>query len=239
MTKYPSIDWGDRRGYLAVVILSLGAIGCTGLLSFSSNPVFQPFFRDIPPVFAVSVISVLGVVSLGSLSSCGWFELQSKGGSLTGVAWSTAFATLFVVVIVLVDLVIVFPYQHVPPPQSLLFYPTIAYVAEIVFHILPLATLLALLGPMCTNWDSSKLLWVCIILASCPEPIFHMSWRSSESTRLWVDVYVALHVFAFNVLQLALFRRYDFVSMYVCRLTYYLEWHIVWGYARQSVLPVS
>lgn len=239
MTRHPSMAWGDRRRYLAVAILSLGAIGSTGILSFSSSPVFQPFFRNIPPVLAVSVISVLGIVSLGFLSTRGWFEPALGRESLRGVAWSSAFATMFAVVIILADLVVVFPYQHVPPPQSLLFYPTIAYVAEIVFHLLPLSILLTLLGPMFKDRIPTGLVWLCIILASCPEPVFQLSWRSYEGPLSWADAYVGLHVFAFNVLQLAMFRRYDFVSMYACRLTYYSEWHIVWGYARQYVLPVS
>jgi len=154
------------------------------------------------------------------------------------MAWSSAFATLFAVVIILADLMVVFPYQHVPPPQSLLFYPTMAYVAEIVFHTLPLAILLALLGPLFKGRNSTKLLWLCIILASCPEPIFQLSWLSSEIAFSWADAYVGLHVFVFNVLQLSIFRRYDFVSMYACRLVYYLYWHVIWGSVRQYLLPM-
>lgn len=154
------------------------------------------------------------------------------------MAWSAVFATLFGVVIMLADLIVVFPYQHVPPPQSLLFYPAMAYVAEIVFHILPLAIFLGLLGPLFKGRDSTKLVRLCIILASCPEPIFQLSWRSLEIAFSWADAYVGLHVFVFNVLQLALFRRYDFISMYACRLVYYLYWHVIWGSVRQYMLPV-
>ena len=239
MMSHPAIALDHRRRYLAVAILSLLAIGFTGILSFSAKPVFQPFLRNIPPVLAVSIIAMLGVVSLGFLSSRGWFQICSRRDSLKGLAWSSAFATLFAVVIVLADLVVVFPYQHVSPPQSLLFYPTMAYVAEIAFHALPLSILLTLLGPLLKGRDATRLLWLCIILASCPEPIFQVSWRASESPLAWADAYVGLHVFAFNILQLAIFRRYDFISMYACRLVYYAEWHMAWGYARQYVLPVS
>ncbi|MDH4153312.1 MAG: hypothetical protein OEV01_05945 [Nitrospira sp.] len=236
MARHPSMVWDDHRRYLAVVILSLGAIGFTAILSFSAEPVFQPFFRNIPPLLAVSITGVLGVVSLGFLSSRGWFEMYSRQESLRGVAWSSAFATLFAVPIILIDLTVVFPYQHVPPPQSLLFYPTMAYVAEIVFHILPLSIILALLGPLFKGRDSTKLLWLYLVLASCPEPIFQLGWSSLERPLSWVEVYVGLHVFAFNVLELSVFRRYDFVSMYTCRLVYYLYWHVMWGSVRQYLL---
>jgi len=230
MMRHLFVAWGDRRRYLPVAMLPLGAIEFTGILSFPPTPVFQPFFRNIPPLLAVSVISVLGVVSLCFLSSHHGFEMAVGSEGLNGVAGSSAFATMFAVAIVLADLVVAFPCRHVPQQQSLLFYPTMAYVAEIVFHILPLAILLALLGPICTSRDSTTLLWVCIILASCPEPIVQLSWRSSESPLSWVDVYVGLHVFAFNTLQL---------SMHACRLAYDIEWPIVWGYVQQYVLPVS
>lgn len=111
-----------------------------------------------------------------------------------------------------------------------------AYVAEIVFHVLPLSVLLVVLGPLSEKREPTRLVWLCIFLASCPEPIFQLRWRSSESLLSWADAYVGLHVFAFNVLQLSMFRRYDFISMYVCRLAYYIEWHIVWGYVRQYLL---
>jgi hypothetical protein len=53
---------------------------------------------------------------------------------------------------------------------------------------------------------------------------------------MWVVAYVAAHVFLINFLQLSLFRRYDFLSMYGFRLVYYLLWHIVWGYVRLRLL---
>lgn len=36
--------------------------------------------------------------------------------------------------------------------------------------------------------------------------------------------------------RLALFKRYDFVTMYTFRLVYYLLWHIVWGVIRLRLL---
>lgn len=238
MMRNPPIALGDRRQYLVIVILSFGAIGFTAILLLFPSNVFQPYFWNISPPLAVAMISVLGVVSLGFLSSRRWFEICSRRESLRGVAWSLAFATLFAVVIVLADLVVVFPYQHVPPPQSLLFYPAMAFVAEIVFHVLPLSLLLVVLGPLSEKREPTRLVWLCIFLASCLEPTFQLSWSPLKVPLSGAEVYVGLHVFAFNVLQLALFRRYDFVSMYACRVVYYLHWHVIWGSVRQYLLPV-
>ena len=43
-------------------------------------------------------------------------------------------------------------------------------------------------------------------------------------------------VFVIAVLQLYVFRRFDFASMYSFRLVYYAWWHILWGTIRLSVL---
>jgi hypothetical protein len=61
------------------------------------------------------------------------------------------------VVIILIDLGVGLPYRHVPPPRSFLFYPTMAVVAEIVFHVLPLSLLLVTLGPLAKRWDPTRL----------------------------------------------------------------------------------
>ncbi len=50
------------------------------------------------------------------------------------------------------------------------------------------------------------------------------------------SAYTWLHVFAIALLQLLVFRRYDFVSMLGTRLCYYAYWHLLWGVVRLEVL---
>jgi hypothetical protein len=179
-------------------------------------------------VLAVSLVSILGVVSLRCLHSRG-FEVYTRRDRLRGLVLSATLATLFAVVTILVDLSIVQPKDlNVPPPQSLLFYPAMAYVAEISFHALPLTLLLVLLGPLLKKLDPGSIIWFCMIVDSFLEPIFQLGSGFS--------VYVGMYVFAFNLVRLHVFRRYDFVSMYSCRLVYYIHWHIVWGYMRLHLL---
>lgn len=229
----------DRQQLLVPAVFALGAAGAAGILSRYHDVIFRPYFGQVHPLPAVLVIGLLGLVALRVLSLHWKFRMYAGRDSEKGAIHASRLASLFALVMILVDWRVQLPYSHVPPPQSLLFYPVMAFVAEVMFHALPLSILLALLGPLFKDRSPTGLVWLCIILASCPEPIFQVSWRSSESSLSWTDVYVGLHVFAFNVLQLALFRRYDFVSMYACRLVYYAEWHMAWGYARQYVLPVS
>ena len=75
-------------------------------------------------------------------------------------------------------------------------------------------------------------MWLCLLLVALVEPFFQMRWGFAGRPLSWAEAYVGLHVFAINVLQLYVFRRYDFISMYSLRLFYYLYWHIIWGYLR-------
>jgi hypothetical protein len=47
---------------------------------------------------------------------------------------------------------------------------------------------------------------------------------------------VGVHVLVFNLLSLWFFRRYDFLSVYVFRVSYYGFWHILWGQLRLELL---
>jgi hypothetical protein len=220
-------DEGVQYGALAV--LSLGAAGATGILSLSQDTYFQPYFGSINPLLAVGLVTVLGGVALGFLHARGWFEIFTRREYLKGLVLSVTLATLFAIVMICVDLTLGFPRDlNVPPPQSLLFYPAVAYVAEIVFHALPLALLLVSLGPLFKQRNPKSLVWVCILLTAFLEPILQLGWG--------FKAYVGLHVFAFNLLQLYVFRRYDFVAMYALRLVYYIHWHIIWGYVRLHIL---
>jgi hypothetical protein len=223
----------EPRGYLALGLVSFGAIGCTAIASLFPGRPFQRYLGGINPLLAVVLVAVAGVVSLGLLQSRGWFAIVSPGPSRRGLAVAAAFATLFAVIVVPADLLIRFPRDlNVPLPQSLFFYPAIGYVAEIAFHALPLAMLLLLLGPIWKEESPNSLVWLCIIVASALEPILQVSLSSSGGSFSVADGFVALHVFAFNAAQLYVFRRYDFVSMYATRLVYYLYWHIIWGALR-------
>jgi len=229
-TETPS---NTRQQYLALTILSLGAAVCTGILSLSHATSFQPYFGSIPPLLAIALITTVGFVSLGFLHSRGWFEVCARKKCLRGAALGAALATLFVVPTILVDLNHGFPRDlNVPAPQSLLFYPAMAYVVEIALHALPLLLLLVFLGWTFRKVNTNWLVWLGIVAAAFLEPIIQLRLGYSNKPVSWPEVYVAVHVFAFNLVEMYIFRRYDFVSMYSFRLVYYIHWHILWGYLR-------
>lgn len=226
-----------RPQYQALWLLAACAATATAILSLSGSSPFQPYLGHLNPLLAVVLATALGFVSLGFLQSHGWFDIYAGRRSLRGAVRAAGLASLLAVAAVLVDLSHPFPRDlNVPPPQSLLFYPAIGYLAEITFHALPLALLLASLGGLANRSSSTGLVWGCIFVTALLEPMLQVRWATSASGGSWVDAFVGLQVFAVNLLQLYIFRRYDFVTMYVLRLTYYFLWHILWGYVRLQVL---
>ena len=228
MRATPGTPTYQRRPYVAFGVLSLVAAVFTGVLSLSQGGAgfFEPYFGSIPPILAIALTVLVGFVSLAFLRSHGWFEIRGSR-SARGAGVSAALATLFGVWQVCADVLVTrFPKDiNVPPPHSLLFYPVMAYVVEVVFHALPLALLLALLGRSTRKTNTAIVTWLCIVFASSLEPVLvHLRAGSS--------VYVGAFVFVFTLVELDVFRRYDFISMYAFRLVFYLWWHIAWGYMR-------
>lgn len=218
----------ERRQYFAFGILSLVAAGFTAVLSLSQDGArfFEAYFGSIPPLLAIAFTAVVGFVSLGFLHSRGWFEIYtSRSGR--GVGFSAAIATLFGMWQICADLLVTrFPKDiNVPSPQSWFFYPAIGYVVEVMFHALPLALLLAVLGRSIKKSNATIVIWLCSVFVSSLEPVLvHIRMGSSA--------YVGVFVFVFTLVELYVFRRYDFISMCSFRLVFYMWWHITWGYLR-------
>lgn len=237
MMELPDLSSHEGQQLLVPTVIALGAAGATAVLSFSHADLFRPYFGRLHPLPTVLLIGLLGFITLRVLSLRWKFKLYAGRESVKGAIQASRLTTLFAVVMILVDWRLRLPYSHIPLPQSLLFYPVMAFVAEVIFHALPLTILLGALTSQGKAKDSERLIWFCMILSSCLEPIFQVSKSASETGLELTDVYVGLHVFAFNLFQLHLFRRYDLVSMFVCRLVYYLYWHVMWGSARLYLLP--
>lgn len=224
-----------RQQIVAFAALSLWAAGLTTALSLMHSAYFQRFFGVIHPLLAIALVTAAGGLALKLLHARGGFEVFKATARLRGVVLSAALATLFAVEVVVADHIIRFPADmNVPLPHALLFYPAIAYVAEIVFHALPLALLILFLGPLLKGLRRDRLVWLGIFLTALLEPTFQAGFE--EEPISWAGAYVWVHLYAFNLLQLYVFKRYDFASMYAFRLFYYLYWHIAWGFVRLQVL---
>ena len=227
----------DKSQYLILVSLSVMVIGFVGILHISDGQLFQRFIGKINPLLAFLLVSVLGLILLSLLLGQQWFTIYEQG-NLTQLLRHSGLAALFGIIMILVDTKIVFPADiNILFPKSLLFYPAIGFLVEILFHVLPLTILLFALSSILKQVDFETIVWICILIVSALEPIYQtMDMASSNRHSLWAVLYVGIHIFLINACQLVIFRRYDFISMYSFRLVYYLFWHIGWGYIRLRLL---
>ena len=225
----------ERRQLTGFIILSLAAAGAAEALDLAGlGSFFGPYFGGISPALVFGGAAVMGSISLRALQVCGWFGTHPRGG-LVGVGVAVALATLLVIPVVIVDWFIGIEVANVPPPWSLLFYPSIALAVEVFFHTAPLALLFASLRSIVRS-TSDRLTWVCIILVSLLEPTYQLRSGLADQSLSWLEAYVWAQVWAVNLVQLYLLRRFGFASMYGVRLVYYLYWHILWGYVRWQFL---
>jgi hypothetical protein len=151
------------------------------------------------------------------------------------MAVSAGMATVLAAAITIADFFIRYAEDtNVPVPQALVFYPVVGFVAEMAFHVAPLALALLATAPLRRRTGPDRLVWVAFAIAGIVEPTFQVAFAGEPLS--WASAYTWVHVSAIAFLQLYVFLRYDFVSMYSFRLIYYAYWHVIWGTIRLQVL---
>lgn len=222
-----------RREYLTYGLMSLVAVGLTAILAVLPGVPFRKYFGDIHPLFAVTTVAALGGVALGWLRARGGFQILAPRMHPRGPWLALMAATLFAVVVIPADVLIRFPRDmNVPPPQALLFYPVMGFVVEIVLHAVPLALLFAAGELVVRRRAHPTLLAACLLVVAGLEPVLQLRLGFGPGDFSAAAVFVALHVYAFNIVELWIFRRRDFLSMCTLRLAYYMYWHVIWGQLR-------
>lgn len=224
----------DRLQSLIFIALSLVITGFVAILYADDGEIFGWLFGDLHPVPIVVGIAVLGFGLITFLRARGFTVYTPKTRRDWLVAMSPALP--LGILIVLVDVAVEFPDElNVLWPQSLLYYPAMGYIAEVLFHLLPLSLLLIIASRFSKETDREKIIWRCILLVALLEPVFQ-TVGFVGAYPFWAVAYVGLHVFLINFWQLILFKRHGFITMYAFRLAYYLLWHIVWGQVRVDLL---
>ena len=176
-----------------------------------------------------------GAASLAGLRRLGPFAVIRAWACGRGLATAALLATVFALVVIGVDLTFRFPRDiNVGLPESLWFYPLMAAVAESVFHLVPLALLLGT-GRAVTGRDpGARMIRTCLVAVALLEPAFQVGL--TDQPRSATGIFTGIQVLAINLVQLTLFRRFDFAAMIGLRLVYYLWWHILWGAIRLNLL---
>lgn len=205
------------------------------VLELAWDGLFDRFLGPVSPLLVIAVASLSGAASLRLLTSRGW-SASGTGDVRNGLMWSLVAAAVFVCFAIAADSSSGFAEDmNVRWPSSLLFYPTMAFVAEVVLHVIPLAAITLLMRWRYDGIGADRRAWTAIGLVALAETVFQTvdAAVGANPALAW---FVAPHLFAIGVFELVMFRRYGFVVMAAFRLIYYLFWHIVWGYIRLELL---
>lgn len=189
---------------------------------------YQRFLGRMNPLLIFIITILLGILLMSFLLSATTCKIYQKA-ALSRIFFIMGIPLILIAGIVWVDTRGVFPKDlNVEFPHSLLFYPSIGYIVEIIFHVLPFTLCFFIVTTIFKQLDQTKALLIVIPLIALIEPIFQII-NFGRNYPFWAVAYVGVNILVINLSQLWLFVKYDFVSMYALRLVYYLLWHIVWG----------
>jgi len=221
----------------AFASLSAGVMAFTALACINHINLFRKFLDFQHPEWMVFLSTLLGLFAIVLLMKKTPFLVLCPSPQ-EGILWGMLLALPFGIVIILIDLLAPFPEDiALPLPVSLLIYPAMGFVAEMIFHILPLTFLFLVLRVLFRKVRTYRIIGFSILVAAFLESIYHMVNLSGYvQFSLGVLLLVGFHILLFSLSQLMLFRRYDFFTMYAFRMTYYLIWHIAWGTFRLTLL---
>lgn len=223
----PADRWAPPR--LAVAAIFLLAVAASAVLTRVGRDAYAFLFGQLNLFLLTVVTAALGAMALRLLVKYGWFRAATSWRSVLIALGMGCCLTLPVIIL---DVMGGFPAElNVRFPQSLLFYPSLALVAESIFHLIPLA-LLASVWKV-TRFELHRARWLAIGAVALIEPVLQVAFFAGQSP-LWMNVFVGLYVLAFNLIALEIFRRSGFLALYAVRLGYYVIWHIAWGHLRLS-----
>lgn len=226
-----------RRDVVAVTFLGFAAALMLSLLGTEGGNDLSRFFCGASPPAAAAVIVIIGAGCLVTIGGVGGLSppppLATAGLLLRSLIWLVAFGAIAT----LTDLLLRFPRDiNVATPQALIFYPSVGVIAEVVFHLAPLAAALVLARWFLPRLQHRARTVAAIAVVSLVEPTFQVLAAAEDGGSPLREVLTFVNVYAFSVVQLDLFRRHGFAAMYGFRLLYYLWWHVIWGALRLHFL---
>ena len=226
------IAWGIGRAEASALLLSAGAIAAAVTFQRLGSDAYKVVPGVVNPVVTTVAACLLGLAGLRILGRRRWCQLA--GASRESYLAAVLLGTVLPIPMLVVDVLGGFPRAlNVSAPASFLFYPAVAVVAEFIFHVTPLA-FVAVAAALVSEADE-RARTVAMTVAALPEPVLQVAWGAAHSPA-WANGCVGLQLLIFNLIGLRLFQRHGFFAAYLYRLSYYLVWHILWGYLRLGVL---
>ena len=230
---FQSLISENRVQFLILGIIIVGFLGAFVQLNNSNPSIFKRFLGELNPLVISISIAIIAIATLSLLLSKRRSPIYKKTTPLVFFRY-TLLVALFVFVAVWVDWNIVYPADiHILIPESLLFYPAMGFLVEIIFHVLPFTILLFTFPIVLKPIKYNTVVWLSIIIVALVEPTYQIFM---DTYPIWALLAVWLNLFLFNILQLYVFKIYGFINMYGLRMVYYLFWHIIWGNLRLELL---
>ncbi len=218
--------------YLAFGVVASGAIGLTLVQAQMDVSVYRPYLGRVAPAAATITASAVGLIVMAYLMSRSQFVVFDRSSAGESALFIAKTVPLFAAVAIGADLIWRHPEDiNVPLPDALFFYPSIGFIVEVFLHALPLALLIVVFGRGAVLPE--RHFWMMAVAVASIEAVFQaLAGRSSPG----LAVVTGLALLAFGIVQLFVFRRFGFISMYMFRIAYYALWHVGWGAARLHVL---
>lgn len=232
-----TINWNQFWYY---IFFSIFALVFSIVLFYTIPEYFERFYGLVNPILVTIMVIFLGGIALYFLMGHESLKISSKE-SKTPLFTIVGIPVILATLMAIVDTISPLPEDtNIPMPFALIFYPNIAFIVEGLFHLLPLLILSSILKWVFKNKTpllSRKLhLKLAFIITAFLEPVYQTILGWDSNGHLWVTLYIACHLVVFDLIQLQLFYRYDYISMLAFRLTYYAFWHELWGVIRLEVL---
>ena len=206
-------------------------IAAAAVLTLTNSDDLRRWFGPVPAVVGVAVIGVVGYAMLRFLRSRGFWADSGEAWRPGTFPIAIAASVPFALIAITVDSVFGFSEDlNVEWPASVLFYLMITLVAEVIFHLLPVAALVLVSSSQWSDRTFDTRSLRVIGVAALAEPTFQII---ADPT---LAAFVFPHVYLIGVTQLSLLRRFGYISMVAFRLSYYLLWHVLWGVARLELL---
>ena len=191
-------------------------------------PVEQRSLLTVPALLVLALSGLVGLYLSESTGFAGiWNEtITIKHRFITSLLLGVTFGLGFLVL----RLLQLLPNLDGPSfPASILYFLYGGISSEIIFRLFPIPLVVWLISNRLLGGKAQEpISWVAAVLSSLIEPLGQVGTMMllGIDNRLGIAATLIL-IFSANLVLARLFRKYDFVSCVVMRLTFYLVWHIV------------
>jgi hypothetical protein len=116
---------------------------------------------------------------------------------------------------------------HIAFPASAYVYAAGAIAVECLYRLIPVSILYAVVARLILRGrGEAAVFWTLAFLSSLIEPLSQAPLAGAEPNLVWL---LFGFIFAFNLSEAALWRRYGWPAPILSRLAFYAVWHVVFG----------